>query len=75
MSAVLTVEELASELRCGIHQAYALVNTGQVHSVRVGRSIRVPRQALDAFLNEPAPLAPEANPVRMPPVAGLSVVR
>lgn len=50
---VLTVYELASELRVGERSAYLLVASGQIRSVRVGpkgRGIRIPRAALDEFL-------------------------
>jgi excisionase family DNA binding protein len=50
-SQVLTVQEVAAELRIGLHQAYAFVNSGVIRSVKVGRVIRVPRKALDEFLD------------------------
>jgi len=42
----LTVRELAELLRVSRRTAYILVQTGQVPSVRVGGSIRIPRAAL-----------------------------
>ena len=47
---VLKVEDLAKLLRCGRSQAYTLVREGHVRSVRVGRSIRIPKQAVIDFL-------------------------
>lgn len=53
VSSVLTVNEVAEELRCGRNQAYELVNSGELHSVRIGRAIRVPRWALEEYLGRP----------------------
>lgn len=50
---ILTVEEVASILRIGRNAAYCLVKNGGITSIRVGRSIRIPRKALLQFL-EPA---------------------
>lgn len=44
--AVLTVEEAAKLLRIGRGAAYEAVRKGEIPSVRVGRTIRVPRRAL-----------------------------
>jgi excisionase family DNA binding protein len=52
---VLTVAELADELRVGQHAAYSLVASGQIRSVRIGQKgggIRIPRQALREFLGQ-----------------------
>ena len=51
MSSVLTVEELAETLRIAVSSAYGLVQRGDVRSVRVGRAIRIPAEAVDQFLN------------------------
>jgi excisionase family DNA binding protein len=45
----LKVREVAAILRCGKNQAYELIRDGQIRSVRIGRAIRVPREALEAF--------------------------
>ena len=47
---LLTVEELASVLRIGRNPAYQLVRDGVIQSIRVGRSIRIPRNALVQFV-------------------------
>lgn len=54
LPAVLTVEEAAKLLRIGRGAAYEAVRKGEIPSVRVGRSIRVPRRALLELLGEPA---------------------
>jgi excisionase family DNA binding protein len=46
---VLKVKEVAVELRVGINQAYELIQRGEIRSVRIGRAIRVTREALDEF--------------------------
>lgn len=47
---VLTVKELATLLRIGINNAYQLVRDGKIRSVRVGRQYRIPRRAVDEYL-------------------------
>lgn len=47
---LLTVGEMASVLRIGRNAAYQLVKAGNVQSIHVGRSIRVPRNALVQFV-------------------------
>jgi excisionase family DNA binding protein len=43
---VLTVREAAAVLRVGRNQLYQAVGRGELRSVRIGRSIRIPKQAL-----------------------------
>jgi excisionase family DNA binding protein len=45
----LKVREVAAILRCGKNQAYELIRDGQIRSVRIGRAIRVTREALEDF--------------------------
>ena len=42
----LTVPQVAAVLGIGRNTAYSLVRSGQLRSVRVGRQIRVPKDAL-----------------------------
>jgi len=49
---LLTVGELASVLRIGRNAAYQLVKGGNVQSIHVGRSIRIPRNALVQFVED-----------------------
>jgi excisionase family DNA binding protein len=49
---VLTVEEAADRLGVGRTLMYALVSSGAVESVRIGRLRRVPADALVTFLDE-----------------------
>lgn len=48
--AVLTVEEAAKLLRIGRGPAYEAVRRGEIPSVKLGRTIRVPRAALLSML-------------------------
>jgi excisionase family DNA binding protein len=48
---VLTVRELAEMLRIGRRQAYELLRDGKVKGVRIGRTWRVSREAVEEFLN------------------------
>lgn len=69
LPAVLTVEEAAAVLRIGRSAAYASVRAGDIPSIRVGRSIRISRFALEQLLglqndNDPAPTGSKS---RTPP--------
>lgn len=47
---VLTVEEAAEALRIGRTAAYEAARRGDLPTVRIGRSLRVPRHQLEALL-------------------------
>lgn len=47
---LLTVEEAARRLRVGRTTMYALVSSGAVESVTIGRLRRVPSECLDAYV-------------------------
>lgn len=46
----LTVAEVAEMMRLSRMTVYRLVHNGELPAVRVGRSFRVPQDALDAYL-------------------------
>jgi len=48
---VLTVEEAARYLRIGRRLAYEMVKAGELPSLRLGRRVLVPREALRAHLS------------------------
>lgn len=60
---VLTVGEAARYLRVGERQLRALISRHELYAARIGRSIRIPRSSIAAFLAGPqndhpgAPLA------------------
>lgn len=47
---VLHVEDLMPILGIGRNTAYELVRSGQIRSIKIGRQIRVPRDAVVEFL-------------------------
>ena len=48
---VMKVEDLMPILGIGRNMAYELVRSGQIRSIRVGRKIRVPRDAVAEYLS------------------------
>ena len=50
---VLTVDEARRVLRIGRRQLYQAIARRDVHTVKVGRSIRIPRSSLEAWLGAP----------------------
>jgi excisionase family DNA binding protein len=46
----LTVAEVAAIMRVSKMTVYRLVHSGEMPAVRVGRSFRVPEDAVDAYL-------------------------
>jgi excisionase family DNA binding protein len=52
---VLTVREAAAVLRIGRNQLYEAVARGQLRALRIGRSIRIPKQALLDLLASGSP--------------------
>lgn len=49
---VLSVQQLAAVLQIGRNSAYELVKSGQIRSIRIGRTIRIPQAALFDYLNQ-----------------------
>lgn len=47
---VLKVKDLPPLLKVGRNTAYELVRSGQIHSVKVGRVYRIPRNAVIDYL-------------------------
>ena len=47
----LRVEDLMPILGIGRNTAYELVRSGQIHSIKIGRQLRIPKQALIDYLN------------------------
>ncbi|MFJ8932117.1 helix-turn-helix domain-containing protein [Streptomyces sp. NPDC102364] len=50
--AFLTVAEVASVMRVSRMTVYRLVHSGHLPAIRVGRSFRVPEQAVHEYLRE-----------------------
>jgi excisionase family DNA binding protein len=51
---MLTVQEAATFLRIGINEAYLATRTGVIPAIRIGTTIRVPKDALLRRLTEAA---------------------
>lgn len=47
---VLTVKDLSQILSISHNTAYALVRSGQIRSIRIGRAYRITREALTEYL-------------------------
>ena len=58
---VLTIEEAAGVLRISRGSAYEAARRGELPTVRVGRSLRVPRARLLELLGEPTPTPDEPS--------------
>jgi excisionase family DNA binding protein len=54
---VLTAREAAAILRVGRNQLYQAIARGQLRAVRIGRSLRIPKQALLDLLGSGSPPA------------------
>ena len=52
---VWTVEEVAELLKVNPRTVYKMVDQREIHSVRAGRQIRIPQEALDAYLRGERP--------------------
>ena len=52
--ALLTIEEAARYLRLSRAKVYSMASRGDVPSVRMGRSVRIRRDRLDAWLDAKA---------------------
>jgi excisionase family DNA binding protein len=48
---LLTPEHAADKLDVGRTTVYALITSGELRSVKIGRSRRVPAAALEAYIN------------------------
>lgn len=48
---VLHVKDLVRVLSVSQNTAYALVRSGQIRSIRMGRSYRIPKDAVIEYLN------------------------
>jgi excisionase family DNA binding protein len=58
---VLTAREAAAILRVGRNQLYQAVARGELGAIRIGRSIRIPKQALLDLLASTGPLTASSH--------------
>ena len=50
ISVLMTVADAAQQLRLGRSRIYTLLMSGELESVKIGRSRRITRKALDRFV-------------------------
>ena len=48
----LRVEDLTSILDIGRNTAYELIRCGKIRSIRIGKQLRIPKQALIDYLSD-----------------------
>jgi excisionase family DNA binding protein len=49
---LLTVAEMAAMLRVSTMTIYRLINAGELRTIRVGRSIRIPSEVAASYLGD-----------------------
>ena len=49
---VINVKDLANMLSVGHNTAYALIRSGKIRSIRIGRTYRIPRDAVEEYLRK-----------------------
>lgn len=47
---LLNVDQLCEALSIGYNTAYALLNSGEIHAFRIGRTWRIPSVAVNEFI-------------------------
>ena len=50
-SKVFTIEDLMEYLSIGKTTAYKLLRTGKIQTLRIGRLYRIPKKAVDDYIN------------------------
>lgn len=49
---VINVKDLANMLSVSHNTAYALIRSGKIRSIRIGRTYRIPKDAVDEYLRK-----------------------
>ena len=47
---LLNIEDLCSTLLIGRNSAYTLLNSGEIHAFRIGRTWKIPKVALEEYI-------------------------
>lgn len=50
MTKMLTIQEVQERLNISKSLAYKLIRLGEISSIRIGRALRVPQDALDQWI-------------------------
>ena len=51
---LLNAQDVAAALKMGISTVYVLVERGELHSIRIGRSVRIRPEDLEKFIESKA---------------------
>jgi excisionase family DNA binding protein len=62
MSMLLTVRDVSVALRLGRTRTYALLRSGEIPVIRVGRAVRVPRDGLCRWIEEHCTTVDQQSP-------------
>ena len=60
---LLTVKDLEAELQLGRTRTYELVRSGQIPVMRIGRAVRIPRDALRRWVEDRTSGSSDEGPV------------
>lgn len=58
---VLTVKDLCRALQIGKIGAYKLLNAGAIHSFKIGKVYKIPKDSLIAYMNQACGRKPERS--------------
>lgn len=47
---ILTIDELAELLKIGKNTTYRLINSGQIKSIRIGKTHRIPKESVNQYI-------------------------
>ena len=50
---IMTVDEMRNVLKIGRNKAYSLVRNGEIKSLKIGGSLRIPKRYLIDFIDSP----------------------
>jgi excisionase family DNA binding protein len=53
---LLTVRDVEAELQLGRTRTYELLRSGEIPALRIGRALRIPREALERWIDDHADL-------------------
>ena len=47
---LITPEDAADMLGCGMNSIYKLLNSGKIHALRIGRHWKIPKRAIQEYI-------------------------
>ena len=57
----VTIKEAAQQLGVGLHVIYRAVKNGQIHTIRIGNRLLVPKAVMQRLLADPGPQEPTTD--------------